>query len=101
MTLEDVRQLVERHHSVELPGFSPYSAVQDLVARHQRPWPAAVTECAAAAHRQLLQLVMLHVGRTFDRFPRAADHIRWVLARCRVHHGGQSQPLCSGVLCQE
>jgi hypothetical protein len=78
MTLEDVRQLVERHHSVELPGFSPYSAVQDLVARHQRPWPAAVTECAAAAHRQLLQLVMLHVGRTFDRFPRAADHIRWV-----------------------
>ncbi|WIA20977.1 hypothetical protein OEZ85_005314 [Tetradesmus obliquus] len=76
MTLEDVRQLVERHHSVELPGFSPYSAVQDLVARHQRPWPAAVTECAAAAHRQLLQLVMLHVGRTFDRFPRAADHIR-------------------------
>jgi hypothetical protein len=26
--MEDVWQLVDQHHSIELPGFSPYSAVQ-------------------------------------------------------------------------
>jgi hypothetical protein len=76
LTLEDVRQLVERHHSIELPGFSPYSAVQELVSRHQTGWAAAAADCVAAAHRQLLQLVLLHVARTFSRFPAAAEHIR-------------------------
>lgn len=70
MSLEDVRQLVERHHSIELPGFSPYSAVQDLIAKHQQGWAHSVAECAGQAHRQLLQLVMAHVAKTFDRFPR-------------------------------
>lgn len=77
LTLEDVRQLVERHHSIELPGFSPYSAVQELVSRHQVAWAAAAADCVAAAHRQLLHLVMLHVARTCSRFPAAAEHIRW------------------------
>jgi hypothetical protein len=76
LTLEDVRQLVERHHSIELPGFSPYSAVHELVSRHQTGWAAAAADCVAAAHRQLLQLVLLHVARTFSRFPAAAEHIR-------------------------
>lgn len=70
MTLENVRQLVDRHHSIELPGFSPYSAVQDLITRHQQGWGRAVSECAGQAHRQLLHLVMAHVAKTFDRFPR-------------------------------
>jgi hypothetical protein len=77
LTLEDVRELVNAHHSYELPGFSPYSAVQDLVSRHQTSWPAVAADCVAAAHRQLLQLVLLHVGHTCARFPAAADHIRW------------------------
>ena len=77
LTLEDVRELVNAHHSYELPGFSPYSAVQDLVSRHQTSWPAVAADCVAAAHRQLLQLVLLHVGHTCSRFPAAADHIRW------------------------
>jgi hypothetical protein len=77
LTLEDVRQLVERHHSIELPGFSPYSAVQELVSRHQVAWAAAAADCVAAAHRQLLHLVMLHISRTCSRFPAAAEHIRW------------------------
>lgn len=76
LTLEDVRGLVERHHSIQLPGFSPYSAVQELVSRHQTGWAAAAADCVAAAHRQLLHLVLLHVSRTFSRFPAAADHIR-------------------------
>lgn len=76
LTLDDVRGLVERHHSIELPGFSPYSAVQELVSRHQTGWAAAAADCVAAAHRQLLHLVLLHVSRTFSRFPAAADHIR-------------------------
>jgi flavin-binding protein dodecin len=81
-----VRQAVELHHSIELPGFSPYSAVQELVSRHQTSWEAAAAGCVASAQRQLLQLVLLHVNHTCVRFPPAADHIRCV-SEGGVHRG--------------
>ncbi|GFR41676.1 hypothetical protein Agub_g2421, partial [Astrephomene gubernaculifera] len=71
MTLEQVRVMRERHSGRELPGFSPYSAVEELIKEFKGQWSAHARECleevAEATQAQAGGLVM----RIFERFPKA------------------------------
>jgi hypothetical protein len=79
MSLDDVREIVMQHHSIELPGFSPYSAVQALIAAHQQRWPAAAERCLLKALAELQRMADRAVAATFARC--AADELRLRLAR--------------------
>lgn len=76
LSLEDVRSVVDKHHSIELPGFSPYSAVNDLIGSHQKDWATLCADCVAACQGHLSDLVVQHIQKTFAHFPKAADHVR-------------------------
>eukprot|EP00967_Tisochrysis_lutea_P040764 scaffold49004_cov19-Tisochrysis_lutea.AAC.4 len=43
MTFKDVKDLADSQRGLELPGFSPYSAVQTLISRSSRGWAGAYT----------------------------------------------------------
>jgi len=38
MTFKDVKNLADSQKGLELPGFSPYSAVQSLISQSSRGW---------------------------------------------------------------
>ncbi|KXZ50489.1 hypothetical protein GPECTOR_16g664 [Gonium pectorale] len=71
MPLYEVRSLRRKHIGRELPGFSPYSAVEDLIRRYKGQWSRHALEClgevAAAAH----ELSGRVVEDVFKRYPRA------------------------------
>ena len=41
MTFKEVKELADSQKGLELPGFSPYSAVQALISRNSRGWAGA------------------------------------------------------------
>lgn len=68
MTMEDVREIVMQHHSIELPGFSPYSAVQALITLHQQHWPSHTERCLQKALHELQRMVDRNIAATFARW---------------------------------
>lgn len=47
MTFREVKELADSQRGLELPGFTPYSAVQALISRNSRGWAGA---CAPSFH---------------------------------------------------
>ncbi|GFR49980.1 hypothetical protein Agub_g12123, partial [Astrephomene gubernaculifera] len=80
MTLAQVQAMRERHAGRELPGFSPYSAVEELIQEFKGKWSAHARECleevAEAAQEQAGGLV----AETFERFPKALRAVGMALS---------------------
>ncbi|KXZ49644.1 hypothetical protein GPECTOR_20g501 [Gonium pectorale] len=71
----EVRSLRQKHIGRELPGFSPYSAVEELIRRYKGQWSLHALEClgevATAAH----ELSVRVVEEMFERYPVAQRSI--------------------------
>ncbi|KXZ52300.1 hypothetical protein GPECTOR_10g932 [Gonium pectorale] len=75
MTLEQVQELRRRHEGRELPGFSPYSAVEELIRQHKGQWTNHANECLKAVADAVRGEGMAVLQETLGRYPKALGAI--------------------------
>ncbi|KXZ52299.1 hypothetical protein GPECTOR_10g931 [Gonium pectorale] len=80
MTLEQIRELCRRHEGRELPGFSPYSAVEDLIRQHKGQWASHADECLEAVEDAVRGKGEAVLAETLGRYPKALRAIGTVFS---------------------
>lgn len=101
MTCADVRHVIEQHRSVELPGFSPYSAVEGLITRHLATWPQLSESCLDKATAELQTYVGQQLDERFSRFPQAHNLVRNMARSLIADMHANTQQLVRGLVVME
>ena len=76
MSLEDVQAIRNRHLGRELPTFSPYSGVEELISFFKGTWRVAAEECLERAKGLLYKNMIEIVNRVFEQFPEVCSKVR-------------------------
>ncbi len=76
MTLEDVANIRKRHLGRELPTFSPYSGLEELISTFKGTWRVAAEECLERAKSLLYDNMIDIVNRVFEQFPEICSKVR-------------------------
>ncbi|KAG2422241.1 hypothetical protein HXX76_016193 [Chlamydomonas incerta] len=71
MTLAELSRLRDRHLGRELPGFSPYSAMEELLRRFQGQWREHAEGCLQEVEAAVRELAGSTVAEELQRFPKA------------------------------
>ncbi|KAG2422243.1 hypothetical protein HXX76_016195 [Chlamydomonas incerta] len=71
MTLGELSRLRQRHLGRELPGFSPYSAMEELLRRFQGQWREHAEGCLQEVEAAVRELAGRTVAEELRRFPKA------------------------------
>ncbi|GAX85390.1 hypothetical protein CEUSTIGMA_g12806.t1 [Chlamydomonas eustigma] len=69
VTLEVVEALRSRHMGMELPGYTPYSALEELLGIFKEQWRTATSECLSSAREILEVLIDKHLEKVFAQHP--------------------------------
>ncbi|GAX85388.1 hypothetical protein CEUSTIGMA_g12804.t1 [Chlamydomonas eustigma] len=69
VTLEEVVALRSEHIGMELPGYTPYSAVEELLRRFKEQWRTPTSECLSSAREILEALINKHLEKIFAQHP--------------------------------
>eukprot|EP00798_Chlamydomonas_sp_ICE-L_P007077 gene7077-173_t len=80
LSLKDVKKLRARHLGRELPTFSPYSAVEELIEMHKGRWGGISLKCLGNVMKELTELMVDSVERHFGQFPVARAQIRALIS---------------------
>ncbi|KAG2429232.1 hypothetical protein HXX76_011002 [Chlamydomonas incerta] len=79
MTLDEVEGLRKRHLGRELPGFLPYSAMEELLSRFKGQWREQSLACLAAVEQAAHKLAEEVVAQHLDRYPQAKSAVESAL----------------------
>ncbi|PNW83655.1 hypothetical protein CHLRE_05g238290v5 [Chlamydomonas reinhardtii] len=71
MTLAEVSRLRQRHLGRELPGFSPYSAMEELLRRFKGQWREHAEGCLQEVEAAVRELAGKTVAEQLRRYPKA------------------------------
>ncbi|KAG2440609.1 hypothetical protein HYH02_010188 [Chlamydomonas schloesseri] len=71
MTIAELVQLRQRHLGRELPGFSPYSAMEELLQRFKGQWRQHAEACLGEVEAAVRELAGRTVAEQLRRFPKA------------------------------
>ncbi len=70
-TLEDVSALLQQQLGRELPGFIPYSAVEEMITSYKGQWRAHAEACLEEVAAVTREKAVTVVSEHFRRFPLA------------------------------
>lgn len=76
VTLAEVQALRGSQLGRELPTFSPYSAVDELMSKFKGQWKQATLSCLEEVKGELKGLVVAHVDNKFSQFPEMLTVLR-------------------------
>jgi pyruvate dehydrogenase complex dehydrogenase (E1) component len=76
MSLDQVKELRQRSRGRELPTFSPYGAVEELIGMTRGSWEAAMLECLDAVQEELRGAMHKSINKHFGRFPNMLQLLR-------------------------
>ncbi|KAH7928503.1 hypothetical protein BV22DRAFT_199383 [Leucogyrophana mollusca] len=74
--LQDMRELIERSRTRELPGNIPFPAKVTLIDAFQVTWESAASECSEQIRKSLLSLLLNCVKDQFERYGNLKAHLQ-------------------------
>jgi len=101
MSLEDVRAVIEEHRGLELPGFSPYSAVQALISRTTNGWMSSAELLLDNTSLLMEGVVARQVDNLLGRQPAARKVARSAATSLLQELQGNCRTLLRGLIDME
>ena len=76
LSLGEVTDLLAKHRGCELPTFSPYSALKELINTFKGPWMPATESCLVDSKDKLNAMLAPRIEKTFEQFPQLQPMVR-------------------------
>eukprot|EP00798_Chlamydomonas_sp_ICE-L_P015105 gene15105-21161_t len=101
LTLEDVQALRDQHLGHELPTFSPYSALEELIEKYKERWKGSALECLGSVKEELSERMEDSVKLQFGQFPDMMTHVSVAMSALLESKAESCKNLLIGIVVTE